>query len=229
MPRIVREQRWSPLNVPLMWTAAGHEASTPVLEWLCETTASFPPLQFNGGSLEIQEAARLGWNSLRAAIRTWGIAQPEDLTIWLRNQGFPCPQVGSHISARAQKYILSEGCRHDARVGMLEAVYITTTLELGRRMAPVGELREAREEARVPRVAPHPTNLTLVGSCADLDDADLEEVFTQRVPMLRSCLISSGNVSGTVSGQLWKRGTGPTTNGTSWLKNAPGNCLRWCP
>ena len=108
------------------------------------TTASFPPLQFNGGSLEIQEAARLGWNSLRAAMRTWCIAQLEDLTIWLRNQGFPGPQVGSHISARAQEYILSEECRHDARVRMLEAVYITTTLELGRRMAPVGEPREVR-------------------------------------------------------------------------------------
>ena len=45
-------------------------------------------------------------------------------------------------------------------------------------------------------MAPHPFLSTLVGSWADLDDVDLEEVFTQRVPMLRSC-------PGTVSGQLW--------------------------
>ena len=67
-----------------MWIAAGYGASTPVMDWLCETTASFSPLQFNGGSVEIQEAARLRWNLLRVAMRTWGIAQPEDLTIWLK-------------------------------------------------------------------------------------------------------------------------------------------------
>ena len=187
MPRIVRKQRWSLLNVPLMWTAAGHPASTRVLEWLCETTASFPPLQFNGGSLEIQGAARMEWTSLRAAMKTWSIAQPEDLSICLRNHGFPGPQVGSHISARAQECMLSERCRHDARVEMLEAVHITTTLKLGRKMVPVEEPREAREEARFPRVAPHPTHSTMVCSWADLDDVDMEEVFTQRVPMLGSC------------------------------------------
>ena len=32
IPRIVREQRWSPLNVPLMWAAAGQDPSTPVLD-----------------------------------------------------------------------------------------------------------------------------------------------------------------------------------------------------
>ena len=26
-----------------------------------------------------------------------------------------------------------------------------------------------------------------------------------------------------------KRGTGPTTKGTRWLKHAPEHCLRWCP
>ena len=51
MPRLVRELRWSPLNVPLMWTAAGHEAST-----------------LNGGFVEIQEAARLG-GGIRCARR----------------------------------------------------------------------------------------------------------------------------------------------------------------
>ena len=31
VPAIVRRQRWSPINVPLMWAAAGGEPSTPVV------------------------------------------------------------------------------------------------------------------------------------------------------------------------------------------------------
>ena len=40
IPRIVREQRWSPVNVPLMWAAAGQDPSTPVLDWLILTIAN---------------------------------------------------------------------------------------------------------------------------------------------------------------------------------------------
>ena len=36
VPAIVRRQRWSPINVPLMWAAAGGEPSTPVLQWLVQ-------------------------------------------------------------------------------------------------------------------------------------------------------------------------------------------------
>ena len=34
LPRALRQQRWSPLNVPLMWTAAGSQESGVVVEWL---------------------------------------------------------------------------------------------------------------------------------------------------------------------------------------------------
>ena len=34
LPRVLQHQRWSPLNVPLLWCAAGAEETTPVLEWL---------------------------------------------------------------------------------------------------------------------------------------------------------------------------------------------------
>ena len=33
VPSAIRRQRWSPLNVPLMWAAAGHQESCPLLEW----------------------------------------------------------------------------------------------------------------------------------------------------------------------------------------------------
>ena len=34
IPGVIRRQRWSPLNVPLMWEAAGQNLSSPVLDWL---------------------------------------------------------------------------------------------------------------------------------------------------------------------------------------------------
>ena len=34
LPRVIQRQRWSPVNVPLMWGAAGEEQTIPVLDWL---------------------------------------------------------------------------------------------------------------------------------------------------------------------------------------------------
>ena len=97
-----------------MWAAAGSEASTPVSEWLCEITAGVPDINFNEGTLSANVAVRTGWQALREAMRSWGVGQEAELQAWLRAQGFPGPQPGNHISARAQEYILSEGCRFDA-------------------------------------------------------------------------------------------------------------------
>ena len=36
LPRAIRQQRWSPLNVPLMWAAASGSDTTPVLQWLMQ-------------------------------------------------------------------------------------------------------------------------------------------------------------------------------------------------
>ena len=36
IPRAIRQQRWSPLNVPLIWSAAGSVGTTPLLEWMME-------------------------------------------------------------------------------------------------------------------------------------------------------------------------------------------------
>ena len=72
VPRIVLQQRWSPVNVPLMWAAAGSESSTPVLEFLCEITAGVPDIHFNEGTLSTNVAVRTGWQALREAMRSWG-------------------------------------------------------------------------------------------------------------------------------------------------------------
>ena len=81
-------------------------------------------------------SAHRGGRALRETMRSWGVGQVVDLQAWLRGQGFPGPQPRNDISARAQEFILSEECQSDARVALLEEVFVTTTLELGRRNAP---------------------------------------------------------------------------------------------
>ena len=50
VPRAIRQQRWSPLNLPLMWAAAGEEASHPLLEWLENAARRVQELlEFHGG------------------------------------------------------------------------------------------------------------------------------------------------------------------------------------
>ena len=83
VPRIVLQQRWSPVNVPLMWAAAGSESSTPVLEFLCEITTGVPDIHFNEGTLSTNVAVRTGWQALREAMRSWGVGQEVYLQAWL--------------------------------------------------------------------------------------------------------------------------------------------------
>ena len=75
--------------------------------------------------------------------------------------------------------MLSEGCRFDARVAMLEAVFVTTTLEFGRQTIPAREqpneilTGHARDQGRSQRDPAKP-NLDF------FDDVDLEELFAER-------------------------------------------------
>ena len=48
--------------------------------------------------------------------------------------GFQGALVGNHISGKAQEHILSEASACDARVVLLESVYLVLTLYLGRQM-----------------------------------------------------------------------------------------------
>ena len=40
VPRVIRQQRWSPLNVPLLWSGAGVEETSPVLDWLASVAGT---------------------------------------------------------------------------------------------------------------------------------------------------------------------------------------------
>ena len=67
---------WSPLNVPLMWAAAGEEGSHPVIEWLAEVAQRVrEPLELPGGDIMTEAALRAGWTVLRSAIAELGFSQ----------------------------------------------------------------------------------------------------------------------------------------------------------
>ena len=186
VPVAIRQHRWSPLFVPLLWSAAGIEATTPVLEMLVSTASSVSePIQFHGSNTAAAEAVRVGWTALRGVLRMWAVDAQLQLSDWLRNQGFAATRPGHHIPARAQERILSQACEVDARVALLEAVFVTTVLHLGRLSGIPAVTRDRAPEVRrirqsVPATVPS-------ASWAQLDHVNLQDWFARRCPMLKTC------------------------------------------
>ena len=141
---------------------SGNAESVPVLDLITQMCQRIrEPLTVFESNLTATEAVGLGWASLREVFRRWNIREQEDLTIWFRREGFPGAQPGNHISARAQEHLLTSACREDARVALLESVYVDpesieppTTVRrssqpiagesassVGRPVAPVGPVR----------------------------------------------------------------------------------------
>ena len=167
-----------------MWGAAGNAVSVPVLDWITQMCQRIrEPLTFLESNLTATEAVGLGWASLREVFRRWNIREQEDLTIWFRREGFPGAQPGNHISARAQEHLLTSACRVDARVALLESVYVGITLHVAREGAanhpPQEGGRASQSQVRVPPQSEDQWH--------QLDQFDLENVFSLRVPMLKAC------------------------------------------
>ena len=107
LPRAIRQQRWSPLNVPLLWAAAGHEFSSPVLDWLISEAHSVrDPVDFHEGSEDASTAVRHGLVALREAMRASGIEDADGLSNWLGSQGFQ----GVHLVTTSQPELRSSYC-----------------------------------------------------------------------------------------------------------------------
>ena len=85
VPHVIQRQRWSPLNVPIIWGAAGVSPSIPLIEWLVSMASSIhAPIQFHGGQSSVSDAIRNGWMALREVMRAWRVTTPEELSGWLR-------------------------------------------------------------------------------------------------------------------------------------------------
>ena len=109
----------------------------------------------------------------------------DGLSTWLGNHGFPATRPGNHITARAQEHILTTACGEDARVALLESVFVALALEEGRQMFRAVPGGQAQPAARIRR-SEVPIEMPS-GGWVLMDQVDLEEQFLRRTPMLKSC------------------------------------------
>ena len=182
LPRALRQQRWSPISVPLIWAAAGRDDCCPVLQWLMgRAQVVQEPVNVHGFEVSPSEALRLGWDSLRNVLRRWGVTTREGLSDWLGENRFPRTAPGNHISARAQDHIFGEASRMDARVSLLEAVFVLIAIQMGREVS-------VRPHTETVPTAPAgmPQEITRA-TWEQLDEVNVSEMFEMRVPMLKSC------------------------------------------
>ena len=164
----------------------GYDATTPVVDWLVHCLSGAPRVSFRDGAMAAGEAVHTGWSSLRNVFRMWYITSREEFRLWLQGQGFVGPLPGQHISARAPEFILTEACRADARVALLEVAFVGAILHVGRQSARIG--RPVRSEGQRPHHARTSRSTEeMPRSWQDLDDVPMEDVFLQRIPMLKKC------------------------------------------
>ena len=117
IPPAIQRQKWSPLNVPLIWAAASSNDGCSVLRrrqtkiGSVAGTLHFEDVEYAGG-----QAVLLGWTALRDAMRSWGVRTPEDLAARLRDAGFHSVRAGQHFSGRAQEHVLQQATDHYVQV-----------------------------------------------------------------------------------------------------------------
>ena len=70
IPRSLRRQQWSALNVPLMWAAAEGDRDCGVLRWLRSRADTLPPLSVGGEDVSAHDAAVAGWEVLHDTMRS---------------------------------------------------------------------------------------------------------------------------------------------------------------
>ena len=120
-----------PLSVPLMWAAAGHEFSSPLFCWLNTEAHSVRDIQWiHEGSEEASTEVRHGWVALREAMRALGVEMPSLKLVGSSR----FPQVFSLEPDLSQSSGVHSARSHarDARVALLERVYVLITLQHGR-------------------------------------------------------------------------------------------------
>ena len=177
IPRALRRQRWSVLNVPLMWAAACGDDQSAVLQWLMAKSEHLPPLMFDGEAMSCAEAVRISWEVLRNAMQSWNITSREGLSEWIRKQGFPRPRWGAHFSGRVQERILNLAIARDIRGAVLESLYVHIALGWSQAAGSVAHCASPGCDARQ----------SSVSEWEVLDRIDLEEVFQTRFSVLQGC------------------------------------------
>ena len=169
------------------------------------------PIEFYEGGIIASDAVRTGWNALRAVLRCWGVTEREGFSTWLRNNGFAATVPGNHIAAKAQEFIFSEAIAADARVALLEAVYVCYTVHVSRQLAVLLTIRESPR----PRVVQRRTSPSSFpdGFWEQMDDLDLRDLVLMRTTIVALTFYERG--CDRVSAQLWRRDIVPRSQAMS--------------
>ncbi len=123
--RSIQRQKWSDLNCPLIWAAAGSCHSHAILDWLEAILVDSDPALPEG-------TARTGWLALRQCMRRWGVSSVEDLVEWAGSQGLGTVHAKQYIRKEVQEYIFNVAIRANGNVAALQAAYISATVKLSR-------------------------------------------------------------------------------------------------
>ena len=99
--------------------------------------------------LAVRRASALALQSMEVQT-SLGSRMGEDLTCWFREHGFPGAQPGNHFTARAQERVLQHASAVDARVALLESVFVTVAFYMGRQEHVEGDVPATGPTRAVP-------------------------------------------------------------------------------
>ena len=181
IPRMLRRQQWSVLNVPLMWSGAEGNRQCWTPERLASRAELLPSVTVGGVEVPGREAAITGWEVFHNAMRSWGIESREGLSEWINHQGFPRPRWGAHFSSRVQERILSLVIARDSRGTVFESLYVHMVMHGLPRISEEAQPGH-RNTAEDREFQSSPQN----GTPSEVfDDIDLEEEFQHRFQVLQ--------------------------------------------
>ena len=184
VPRVIRQQRWSPLNVPLLWSAAGVEETSPVLDWLASVAGTMhQDVEFHEGVVNFVDAVRVGFCSSEDSYEVLGNIHPvHQISPVVSRPGFrndsarqPHPSTGARILDRG-------GVQVRCSSGIVGSVLRSCDIACG----PTNG-RPTRFRPRWRDVAETGASVGENQRWAQLDAVELNDWMLRRVPMLKTC------------------------------------------
>ena len=108
--RVIRGNRWSDFNRPLIWAAAGDYASHAVGNWMARaaTGAQVGLRGLGPDTVEGPVAVHDAWLALRAGMRAMSIEDKESLISWHSREGYGETTANAYLHAHVQVRILLE-------------------------------------------------------------------------------------------------------------------------
>ena len=172
IPQCIQQQRWSSINVPLMWAASEQAEGHGILDWIGHVTANAQPIvSSNDASISIAEAVREGWSSLRTRLQAWDVNSREEFVGWAHRNGYNSVRLSEHIHSTCQEFILNKAVEEDLAVANLEIGYVALAMHLATMPGLMSEIQSnlSRRSPNSQQLQSHaaPAGSTATSSTAD--------------------------------------------------------------